>query len=961
MLEKFKNMDLKTKLISSFLMVGLIPVTIVGLITMQSAHVAILGEAYAKLHAVQQIKTSQIKNYFDERFGDAEVFANNPFIHQAYKEMIAAFNEAGGFRGEAFKGLTGEKYIAPGAFKAVHNRFFPVLKHYMEQYGYYDIFFMDPRFGDTFFTVTKEADFGQRVSTVESALQDVWKIAARKGKIALSDTKPYAPSNGVPAQFIAAPIKEQGEIIGVLAFQISVEAIDKIMDERAGMGKTGEVYLVGPDKLMRSDSHLDKERVKEEGGEPKYSVAASFAHNNKVDTEAVREGLAGKSGEKMILNYNDSHVLSAYSPVDLHGVKWVVIAEINEAEINEPMDAMLISALIIMAIAIGLIVVFAYFMARFLAKGVANAMAKSEALVKYNADAVFMTDENLVIQNINDNALKAMGYSRDEVVGKMTCADLCKTPVCNTDACTIKNCMKTKSDIVTTTIAKTKNGDIIPVRTACGVVLDADGNPAGGFEVISDIRLIDEGFMNNMADPAFRTDANLLIQNINDAALNALGYTKEEVIGKMTCADVCKTPVCNTNDCTIKRCIDTKGSVVAETVATAKDGTKIPVRAACGVLLDNNGNPSGGFEVISDNTDFMKMIDVTKKVADGDLTVVVDSKILERTGAVGNLGKAMDKMINDMKNLIGNLTDQAENLTQAVNEIASGNENLSQRTSEQASSLEEIASTIEQTTATIKQNAENAGNADRLSRDSKVLANDGSEVVDQAVGAINEINESSKKIGEIISVINEIAFQTNLLALNAAVEAARAGEQGRGFAVVAGEVRNLAQRSANAAKEIEGLIKDSLDKVERGTELSNKSGEALKEINKSIDEVGKIIQEVAAASDEQKQGINQINTAVTEMDSVTQQNASLVEETASASEEMANQAQELLAQVGSFKIDRKDGGVVKKKEIHIKTAEGKGGNGGKKNTEPEKTMIPPDAVKKDLMQDLMAEEGFEEF
>lgn len=295
-------------------------------------------------------------------------------------------------------------------------------------------------------------------------------------------------------------------------------------------------------------------------------------------------------------------------------------------------------------------------------------------------------------------------------------------------------------------------------------------------------------------------------------------------------------------------------------------------------------------------------VDFASTIATGDLTPEMEDQYLARGDEIGHLAQALKAMVDDLRSIISNVIQSAKNLNQAVQEIASGNETLSQRTSEQASALEEIASTIEESTASIKQNAENSNNASSLSRDSLTRAEDGGKIVDNSVNAIVEINTSSKKIGEIISVINEIAFQTNLLALNASVEAARAGEQGRGFAVVAGEVRNLAQRAGNAAKEIEDLIKDSMEKVELGTDLSKKSGEALREIIERIHTVNTTITEIAAASDEQKSGIEQINTAVVEMDSMTQQNASLVEETASASEEMANQAQELLAIVDRFKL-----------------------------------------------------------
>jgi methyl-accepting chemotaxis protein len=236
-------------------------------------------------------------------------------------------------------------------------------------------------------------------------------------------------------------------------------------------------------------------------------------------------------------------------------------------------------------------------------------------------------------------------------------------------------------------------------------------------------------------------------------------------------------------------------------------------------------------------------------------------------------------------------------------EIAKGNEHLSSRTSEQAASLEETSSAMEEMTATMKQNADNARQANQLAVAARDVASKGGAVTTKAVEAMGEINKSSTKIADIITVIDEIAFQTNLLALNAAVEAARAGEHGRGFAVVAAEVRNLAQRSATAAKEIKGLIKDSLQRVTDGSELVNHSGKTLMEIVTSVKRVTDIIAEITAASQEQASGIDQVNASIMQLDQTTQQNAALVEETTAASQSMREQSKALMKQVMSFKIN----------------------------------------------------------
>ena len=268
----------------------------------------------------------------------------------------------------------------------------------------------------------------------------------------------------------------------------------------------------------------------------------------------------------------------------------------------------------------------------------------------------------------------------------------------------------------------------------------------------------------------------------------------------------------------------------------------------------------------------------------------------------GRLLRAMQGMDNKLSDIVGSVRLGADSVGSAARQLSSGNDDLSQRTQEQASALEETASSMEEMTTTVKQNADNARQASQLAIGAREQADRGGAVVGRAVSAMGEISDSSKRIADIIDVIDEIAFQTNLLALNAAVEAARAGEQGRGFAVVATEVRALAQRSATAAKEIKDLINDSVGKVQAGTELVDQSGKSLGEIVASVKRVADIVAEISAASEEQASGIDQVNTAVTQMDTTTQQNAALVEEAAAASKAMEHQAQVLVEKVSFFSV-----------------------------------------------------------
>ncbi|MFS2026362.1 methyl-accepting chemotaxis protein [Massilia sp. GER05] len=289
---------------------------------------------------------------------------------------------------------------------------------------------------------------------------------------------------------------------------------------------------------------------------------------------------------------------------------------------------------------------------------------------------------------------------------------------------------------------------------------------------------------------------------------------------------------------------------------------------------------------------------IAGSIAEGDLSIAIDTKSSDR----GSLLIEMKQMRNSLVDIVSQVRRGTHTITTASREIAAGNTDLSSRTELQASSLEKTASAMEELTSTVKQNADNAREANHLAATASDVARKGGDVVSQVVGTMGEINSSASKIADIIGVIDGIAFQTNILALNAAVEAARAGEQGRGFAVVASEVRNLAQRSAAAAKEIKQLIGDSVEKIGRGSKLVGEAGETMDEVVASVKRVTDIMSDIASASAEQSAGIEQVNLSIIEMDGMTQQNAALVEEAAAAFQSLQDQAAELQRVVSIFKL-----------------------------------------------------------
>jgi len=292
-----------------------------------------------------------------------------------------------------------------------------------------------------------------------------------------------------------------------------------------------------------------------------------------------------------------------------------------------------------------------------------------------------------------------------------------------------------------------------------------------------------------------------------------------------------------------------------------------------------------------------------KEIADGEADLSVRLPILT-TDEIGEIAAWFNKFVGHIEEVIAKVKNTALHVDMSTHEVAAGAQGLSQATQEQASAIEEVAATIEQMTSSIKHNAENASDGRQKANDMVRMANSSGEAAQELVQGMSEISSASKKIGDIITTVNEVAFQTNLLALNAAVEAARAGEHGKGFAVVAEEVRALAQRSADASKQIKTLIEDTVNKIEAGDAMVKKSGESLEQIIKHIQELSQVMEEIAAASSEQASGVDELNRAVTQIDSTTQQNASTVEELASTSDSLSNEAKSLSGIVARFKVSQ---------------------------------------------------------
>ena len=615
------KMSLGAKIISLFALGGLIPLATISVISYYSSSKALEQQAFNQLTSIRDVKKNNINDWFKEREANVVQLATSPLVVSALKEFKGVFHELGAEKAR-------ELYITKNPFPAgkkleyldaqdgsnyskVHVRFHPFFKKFIEQYEYYDLFLVDEN-GDVLYTVFKEMDFG---SNLVAGVYNTTNIArlfcdlnstntgANSAAGKLVDFESYAPSNGDPASFIASAVYDGNQKIGVLIFQLPLNKIDAIMQERSGLGETGETYLVGADKLMRSNSRFSEK---------------STVFVQKVDTVSVKESAEGKVDCKITKDYRGVPVLSAYAPFKALGLNWSILAEIDEAE----------------------------------------AFAAITELQKW-----------MII-----------------------------------------------------------------------------------------IGLASAGFV-----------------------------------------------------------------------------------AGLGVL------------------------------------------VVRITNTISNL----------FRNLLSDLTRGATHVASASEQISASSQSLSQGATQQAASIEETSATMEQISSVVKQNSDNAVEASKLSKECNSTASSGNSTVVEMADAMKKIFESSGKIADIIKIIEGIAFQTNLLALNAAVEAARAGEHGRGFAVVAEEVRNLAQRSSVAAKDITTLITDSVKKAENGTELVKRTKDVFSSVVTQVKKVTDLVNEIATASAEQSNGIDQISKAIQQMEQVIQQNAATAEETAAASEELTAQAQEL--------------------------------------------------------------------
>ena len=536
-------------------------------------------------------------------------------------------------------------------------------------------------------------------------------------------------------------------------------------------------------------------------------------------------------------------------------------------------------------------------------KGIVAAVGRAQAVIEFDLDGNILS--------ANRNFLDVIGYDLAEIVAKHHRIFVDPAEAASADYTTFWRDLRGGQFKSLECKRLAKGNRDIWLQATYNPIFDEHGNPVKVVKFATDVteRKRAEADVSSQLNAISRSQAIIEFKldgeiiTANDNFLNAMGYRLEEVHGRHHSMFVEPGYAASQEYKDFWAALRRGEFRSSEYLRLAKGGRGVWIQATYNPIFDEHGNPvkvvKFATEITARKAAVIALGDGLQKLADGDLKASLDGTFPEE---MEELRAAFNQSLQQLRSMVVQIKTMTTELENAASEISSGTEDLSHRTEQAASNLEETAAASEQMSSTVRQNAENAGNANQLANDANQSASKGGAVVEQAVASMKNIDDSAQKITDIIGVIDEIAFQTNLLALNASVEAARAGEAGKGFAVVAQEVRQLAQRSAQAASEIKTLIQSSNNQVKDGVQLVNRTGEALTEIVGSIGQVASIVGEISSASQEQSIGVQEINSSIASMDEMTQQNSALVEQSAASARTLSDQANQLAELMAFFKI-----------------------------------------------------------
>lgn len=940
-IKQFNNLVLSKRLILLMLFIGLVPLITVSVTNIISAHNAIYNAEYRLLQSLKFAKKDQIESYFEQMRNQVSVLAENKTIVEALKDFstgldklpddlalthqqrnaisqsveryfnadfsdkYASLNEGKKvelqtllpnqqktlaaqylYISRQIKSDTSNAELAgigeESRYAKAHDSYHPEFKRYLEKFYFYDMFLIDANSGDIVYSVYKEIDFATNLTSGpyrSSGLAKVYQKARQltnNQQAAVVDFEYYTPSYDKPASFIGAPIYENGKLLGVLAFQMPIAVMNKILDKTEGMGKTVEVYLVGRDKLMRSQSRFSEQNT---------VITAQ------VDTLAVEQVFAGKDDVHTMLDYRGQEVISSFSRLDIPGLDWAIIGDVDtnealaaiESKISFNLLIGLISAIVVTLIAI------------FFSRGIANPLNSAVDIAKMIAGGKL---DNKIVSSTDcevGNLLRSLGKMQNKLNARLQ-ADR-KALAENTR---IKQAL---DNISSNMLVIDINHQIVYCNLAMSEFLVFAQQQIAQLNPIIDVQdVVGKASLIDLI-PHAADQVNAIQEDDQDVKERAYEITLQELQITLITNPVLDSEgvrlgtVIEWKDRTLELGIEREVQVVVNNALQGKLSNRISLDKKEGFFASLSSSVNqlvGVSEGITND-----ILRVTAAMANGDLSQKMEA---DYAGVYGELKRNVNATSDKLKEVVSQIQASASFVKLGTSEITMANLDLNKRTEEQSASLQQTTTSMATINEQMQQSAKISQQASELVDQSRTSALQGGEVVDLTLKAMIDIEHSSKKIAEVISVIDSISFQINLLALNAAVEAARVGELGRGFGVVASEVRKLASISAESAKEISASINASNEKVKEGMRLAYESGDKLTEIVGSVNKAAEFVKEIATTNIEQSNSVAEINTSINYIDEIAIQNAAMVEQATKASEHLGEQAHQLEKMTSFFSL-----------------------------------------------------------
>jgi len=923
------KLGFRTQLLVILLSTGIIPMlAVLSLVYVQSRDV-VSNQNKTKLEVLTNVKRQQVEEYYHTIQAQVLTLSENIMTVDAMVRFDGSFDLLGGVAGspvrqkeleEFYQYQFGEKYSIeneaqinvssllpqepkvrraqqlyisgntkpPGEkaaldrapdwseYSKVHMQFHPIFRHIQEMFDYNDILLIEPENGYIVYSVSKKIDFGTSLKSgpyKNTNLADVYRIASRSGSrdtVSIADYDSYLPSYGSISSFIASPIFMESKLVGVLVFQTSGDRIIDLVQNSVDLGQDGEMLLLGPG-LRPSQGLSEKQPILHEI----------------VEYSGKQRELSDRNGIEFVHDDSGRDLMVVYAPVDIGDLQLVVLGYIEKRAVFLALDtptarvAMLSIILTLVVSTVSLL--YFQFVRTSLGADPKQLVSLAEAVSRGELAAdleetkgtgvygAFQAMQDNLKQKFDRETATLLRLSRISAALDSAQANVL---VAN-EAQEIVYLNNSASDMfrlaereIQSQCAGFKASDLIgtQIRSFCAIPGEFEANI--------------EGLINSYTcDAEFgRNTYRISIRPVHDDEGGRIGAIMEWVDRTME-VDTEKELQSVVNAAM-------RGDLSRRITPQYRDEYMALLSSAINELVDTTER------VIRDSVQVLGAV----TLGELDSTIVVDYE-----GEYEELKHGVNRTVEKLCLVSSDMISSAKRVAAESAELADGNRQLAAGTLEQLEELERTSASIDEMSVVVNQAAVNAKDADRIAVNAGRQAADGADVMRQVVGSMDEINDVSKRISANTSVIDDIAFQTNLLALNAAVEAARAGEQGRGFAVVASEVRNLAGRSAEAAKEIKHLIEDSVCKIEEGTKLVYKSGQALDDILVSVEQMTRIVAEMASGSGEQQQSIERVNLALSQMDAMTRENSLLVQEAAAGSKEMQAEAAKLQERISFFR------------------------------------------------------------